>query len=307
MSIYIKLKRGLVISVLETSSQSLSLINCSSDEDEWHTKGPWPKFVQLKQRLLAKLLRFPQLAFRHQVIVVHMAKRSPRFTEAELHALADGCIRRWNTLSCNNNSDTNIHEKEGAWKEIEAEVAAVSTAGVSRKWTDLRRKIQVERSNVKKKVQEIRRKRGITENTVLVPGLTQFETKIASLLTSEESCSIIGFGVAPTSTASNKIVASTSSVVLKAEYTSDIMDISTSRTASPSSSAHREDALRDDPVATSNQQISLKKLHASSNSCRNLHKENTILQNENLKLQKEVLLLQMEYYSCKLAKLHSSK
>lgn len=235
---------------------------------------------------------------------MNMTKRSPRFTEVEMHALIDGCIKRWNTLNCNINSDIVVHEKEEAWKKIQGEVAVVSTAGVIRRWTDLRRKIQVERSNVKRKVQEIRRTRGITGNVVDVPGLTEVETKIASLLTSEEVCGISGYtplGCGVTAATNDKIKATSSANDLRNEE--DVMEIAASTSfASPPLS-------RDDvPTANSSLRAPSKKRHRpSSSSYRDLQAENLMFQNENLKLQKEVLILQKEYYSCMLEKLRFEK
>ena len=111
-------------------------------------------------------------------------------TSTEVHGTGTPCVGGWLPqemgyfMQPRQYSDTICANKERAWKEIENGVKRVST--YARKWQDLRRKLQVERSNVKKKVQQIRRILGITGNIVSVPCLSELETKISSLLTPEE-------------------------------------------------------------------------------------------------------------------------
>jgi len=121
-----------------------------------------------------------------------MSSRAPRYSEPEMHALVDGCIKRWKTLSSNFNSDRIKESKETAWKTVTTEVNAVNTSGAARKWEDVRRKLQVEKSYVKKKLQEIRRKRAMTGNVVGVPQLNELEEKISSLIREEELVGIKG-------------------------------------------------------------------------------------------------------------------
>lgn len=80
-----------------------------------------------------------------------MSKRAPKFTIEEMHALTDGCLQRWDILRSNINSDQIVKMKQTAWEQICTEVNAVNRTGTHRKWEELRRKIQVEKSNVKKR------------------------------------------------------------------------------------------------------------------------------------------------------------
>ena len=206
---------------------------------------------------------------------ISMAKRSPRFTEAEMHALADGCIKRWQILSCNINSDMMIHTKEKAWKEIEAEVRSVSTT-TTRTWTDLRRKIQVERSNVKRKVQEMRRKRGITGNCVSIPDLSDIDSKIFSLLSPEEVNGIDGYTP----------LGITENVPPENHQNIDVMEMAASTSDSNNENIELDESFSITKSSPSVPQVKKKKVS------KGLYSENMLLHNENLKLQKEVLQLQ---------------
>lgn len=219
-----------------------------------------------------------------------MSPRAPRYSEAELHALVDGCIKRWKTLSSNQCSDSIKKCKENAWRAITTEVNAVNTSGVERKWEDLRHKLQVERSNVKKKLQEIRRKNSLTGNAVDVPTLTDLESKISTLVREEE---IVGIKGAPTlglPTASSR----------SNEPTPPPPPLSSSPLPSPPPllplNENESTEIQGTEAVTT-------KTKAEKKTNADVHRENLLLQNANLKRQAVVLRLQEEYFRMKLAKL----
>lgn len=226
-----------------------------------------------------------------------MSKRSPKYKEEELHALVDGCIRRWNILCSNINSDIIVKKKEEAWMEIEEEVNTVNTSGMRRNWQDLRRKFQVERSNVKKKVQEVKRKTVMTGNNIDVPQLTPLENKFASLLVDEEVSGIPGYspiGLRPT--------APVDVMQLAAEETSNSTSQETFSFPTAASVTSNDTSLTDlnqHPTTTSS-------CNAKKRSTSDIQRENACLMNANLKLQFEVLTMQKRYYTLKLARLEST-
>lgn len=227
--------------------------------------------------------------------------RGPRYSESEMHALIDGTIRRWKILSTYNNSDRIKQTKEAAWKEIEQEVNAVNTSGVRRKWQDLRRKVQVEKSNVKRKVQEIRRNRRNTGNNTEIPKLSDFEEKVASLLKEEEVSGIdggfaLGLPVAETQQdvrphGSMHELYSHHSDTCTSTQSTDVSDVAGAGTVEGTQTTATKTRMKTKTRTTS------KKTNSA------LQRENLLLQKDNLKRQATVLKLQEKYYTLKLAKL----
>ena len=80
---------------------------------------------------------------------VKMSSRAPRYSKAEMHAPVEGCIKRWKILSSNTSSDKIKASKKAAGKTITSEVNAMNT-GAGNKLEEMRRKLQVEKSNVKR-------------------------------------------------------------------------------------------------------------------------------------------------------------
>jgi len=220
-----------------------------------------------------------------------MSSRAPRYSEPEMHALVDGCIKRWKTLSSNFNSDRIKESKETAWKTVTTEVNAVNTSGAARKWEDVRRKLQVEKSNVKKKLQEIRRKRAMTGNVVGVPQLNELEEKISSLIREEELVGIKGaftIGLPGTNgepcapTTSEQPPRSEAAFIASQESTTATVQGNNTETQTPHKNTNSTTA---------------KKTTAE------IQHENLVLQNTNLKRQAIVLDLQEKYYRLKLSRL----
>lgn len=161
------------------------------------------------------------------------------------------------------------------------EVNSVNVRSSKRSWYDLRRKFQVLRSEVKKKSQEIRRKRNMTGNAENVPQLTELEVKVSSVLTDEEVEGVANY--TPLGLGEVDVL----------EMAAEV-DLSVCADDLPSGVVSAEEQEIHVPQPSKKRRIALSA---------DLTQENARLFNANLKLQAEVLNLQKEYYKVKLANL----